>query len=396
MNTLLKSISYVVSVLLVIVAVGLAFVAIPWFDNKALIVRSGSMEPTIKVGDLVVVNSKGEGLLLYKEGDIVAFKGEKDPKILTTHRIVAVETKEGKLFYQTKGDANNAPDNGVVAEEKVVGKAIFLLPYIGRLFAFTKSNIGFPLLVIFPALLVIVLEVVNIFKEIRRQRGKSQGSFSPSVSLNSLVILIPLIISGSFIQNSHAFFSNSGSSTNNIFTAGQFPSINDIVINEVYYRIAQAHRIGSEADSEWAELYNPTSTAVSLANWSISDNTSCDNMPNASIPSNGFAIVSTHTEAEFRAVWTAVPTDGSVVFIVAPSSIGNGLANNDELALRSGVCPSSGLIVDHISWGSNTNGLNPSIPAATSAGISHERDPDGIDTNTNADFVNRDPPTPGI
>ena len=114
-------------------------------------------------------------------------------------------------------------------------------------------------------------------------------------------------------------------------------------------------------------------------------------MPNASIPSNGFAIVSSHTESEFRAVWTTVPTDGSVVFVTAPSAIGNGLANNDELALRSAVCP-SGPIVDHISWGSNNNGLNPSIPMVSAAGISSEREPDGLDTNTNSDFVNKNPP----
>ncbi len=50
--------------------------------------------------------------------------------------------------------------------------------------------------------------------------------------------------------------------------------------------------------------------------------------------------------------------------------------------------------MDKISWGADTNGLNPSIPT-TAKGHSSERSPAGTDTNTNADFVERTTPTPG-
>src|SRR4030042_6739007 len=117
LKAFLKNANFGVSMLLVLVAIGLAYIAIPAFGNKALIVRSGSMQPTVGVGDLVVVQSQS-GLIspqpisanplssakigLYKVGDIVAFKSQ---KLLTTHRFVGKEIKDGRIFYQTKGDA---------------------------------------------------------------------------------------------------------------------------------------------------------------------------------------------------------------------------------------------------------------------------------------------------
>src|SRR4030042_4822847 len=126
-KALIRDANFGISILLVLMAIGLAYIAIPAFGNKALIVRSGSMQPTVGVGDLVVVQSQ-TGLISpqktlipkYTVGDIVAFKSQ---KLLTTHRIVGKEIKDGKVFYQTKGDANNSADQSLVAEENVIGKA---------------------------------------------------------------------------------------------------------------------------------------------------------------------------------------------------------------------------------------------------------------------------------
>jgi len=205
-----------------------------------------------------------------------------------------------------------------------------------------------------------------------------------------------------FYKVTHAFFtSNQVISGNTITTASISPTPSAsptplparIVINEVYYRVDQNHRIGSEAGSEWAELYNGGGSSITFAAISLEDNTSCDNLAGPiTIPAGEFVIVSSHTETEFRAVWTTVPT--GTIFVTSPSAVGNGLANSDELMLRNGTC-TSGTIIDHISWGSNTAGLNPSIPSVPSDGISSERNPDGTDTDTNADFINNEPPTPG-
>src|SRR3989344_33525 len=159
MKALIKSVNFGISLLLILSAIAIAYIAIPAFGNKALIVRSGSMQPAIKVGDLVVVKTQ-HGLLTpqpisdnplssakissYKVGETIAFKSQNGSKVVTTHRIVGKEIQEGKVFYRTKGDANDSADENLVAEENVVGKSMFRLPHFGKLFAFAKSNIGFP------------------------------------------------------------------------------------------------------------------------------------------------------------------------------------------------------------------------------------------------------------
>lgn len=170
------------------------------------------------------------------------------------------------------------------------------------------------------------------------------------------------------------------------------PITNHLVINEVYYDPDGNHLIGSEGQSEWVEIYNPTSNTVSLSGWSIKDNYSCDNLPgNPPLSAGGFAIIATTSETDFKTKWT-IPS-GTVFIQLTGAAIGNGLTNGDEISLRNAPCNTES-IIDHISWGDNTNGLNPAIPRV-SDGHSSERDPDGKDTDTAGDFVDRSTPTPG-
>ena len=235
MKALIKSVNFGISLLLILSAIAIAYIAIPAFGNKALIVRSGSMQPAIKVGDLVVVKTQ-HGLLTpqpiidnplssakissYKVGETIAFKSQNGSKVFTTHRIVGKEIQEGKVFYRTKGDANDSADENLVAEENVVGKSMFRLPHFGKLFAFAKSNIGFPLLVIFPALLVIILEMVNIYKEIKRQNRLVQVP-APKENFAGLKVIIPVFMSVMVMNNAFAYFSDTETSTGNIFQAAE-------------------------------------------------------------------------------------------------------------------------------------------------------------------------------
>ena len=74
------------------------------FGYKPFIVLSGSMQPNIKIGDLVFVkSSKVENLNV---NDIVAFKT--NDNTVTTHRIIAIDTTtKGERCFITKGDSNN-------------------------------------------------------------------------------------------------------------------------------------------------------------------------------------------------------------------------------------------------------------------------------------------------
>jgi signal peptidase len=121
------------------------------------------MEPAIKTGSIIAVKPVEN----YKIGDIITFKrrGEKD---LTTHRIVEMRVEQGSPIYTTQGDANNAPDMREVKESEVTGKALFAVPYLGYAVDFAKKPVGFALLIIIPALLIIGDEIKKIIKEVKK------------------------------------------------------------------------------------------------------------------------------------------------------------------------------------------------------------------------------------
>lgn len=94
---------------------------------KVLSVLSGSMEPAIRVGSLVIVRPSAE----YKINDIITFPSPEDPNILVTHRIIGIQTIENRIFYITQGDANEEPDPDLIAKDDVIGKVLFTIPFLG-------------------------------------------------------------------------------------------------------------------------------------------------------------------------------------------------------------------------------------------------------------------------
>jgi len=100
-------------------------------------VRSGSMEPTIQTGAMVVLTETGGGNL--DVGDIITFEKPDDPSVLVTHRIVDVETNEQGRVFVTKGDANANPDPWRVPASGTGWVYAFDVPYLGYLFGFLNN-----------------------------------------------------------------------------------------------------------------------------------------------------------------------------------------------------------------------------------------------------------------
>lgn len=140
-------------------------------NYKVKIVKSGSMEPAIKTGGIVVIKPESA----YAVGDVVTFGADTKTQIPTTHRII--EMGDGTLgtSIRTKGDANNAPDPRPTPLSEVSGKVVFTLPYVGFLLDFARKPIGFALLVGLPAFAVIVDELGKIIAEVKRLRRKNDN-----------------------------------------------------------------------------------------------------------------------------------------------------------------------------------------------------------------------------
>ena len=93
------------------------------------IVLSGSMEPTLSVDDLIIIQDKP-----YEAGDIVVYQ-YKDTLIV--HRLIAVT--EDALVFQ--GDANNAEDEPVLPEQ-VKGVVVSRIKEAGKVVSFLQSPFG--------------------------------------------------------------------------------------------------------------------------------------------------------------------------------------------------------------------------------------------------------------
>lgn len=99
-----------------------------FFKYYAITIGSGSMQPNINIGDIVIINQKYD-ISKLKTDDIIAYEYENK---IVIHRLVKIEkVTEKDYYYYTKGDANNAIDNYVIHEDMIIGKVEQKLPYIG-------------------------------------------------------------------------------------------------------------------------------------------------------------------------------------------------------------------------------------------------------------------------
>lgn len=162
-----KTIYYVFLGAIALIAVLLIVSVLPITGNyKILTVLSGSMEPGIKTGSVVVVKPSKD----YKIGDVITFGEMSKTKTPTTHRIYEMKVEGGQPIYITKGDANNAPDQKEITAREIIGKVLFDVPYAGYAVDTAKKPFGFMLIIIIPAALIIFDEGKKIFKELKKKK----------------------------------------------------------------------------------------------------------------------------------------------------------------------------------------------------------------------------------
>lgn len=126
---------------------------------KSFLIQSGSMEPSIMTGDIIIIHQTGQ----YEKNDVITFQNEESRII--THRVIEINNKGGDMFFVTKGDANRSEDEGVVSQTSILGKVIYVIPKLGFLVAFSKSLPGLIILIAIPALALIIGEVLKIVKK---------------------------------------------------------------------------------------------------------------------------------------------------------------------------------------------------------------------------------------
>lgn len=88
-------------------------------------IGSASMEKTINVGDVVVIDKKDKE---FVENDIIAFYHN---DVILVHRIISIYEDDFGIYYQTKGDNNDDADSWLVKEADVVGQYRMRIRWVG-------------------------------------------------------------------------------------------------------------------------------------------------------------------------------------------------------------------------------------------------------------------------
>jgi signal peptidase len=125
--------------------------AMPLTGRELFTIIGGSMEPSIPVGSLVIATPVDA--MTVAVGDIVTIRD--DSGTIVTHRVTRVVDAAGGRSFEMKGDANQAPDGGLVPSRALVGVAGQFIPYAGYARAFLSTTIG--LIASFSFLIALVL-----------------------------------------------------------------------------------------------------------------------------------------------------------------------------------------------------------------------------------------------
>lgn len=127
---------------------------VPSFGNSVpMVVLTDSMYPTIESGDLIILE-KTEAEQV-KKGDIITFFDPKgDGSSTITHRVNDVIFEDGKILFQTKGDANNVADKELILSDNLIGVYNKRIPGIGNIIMFMANS---KTLIICVAILLVIL-----------------------------------------------------------------------------------------------------------------------------------------------------------------------------------------------------------------------------------------------
>ena len=151
------------------VALLMALATLPGlFGLNPVVVLSGSMKPTLGVGDVAVLRSVAPASV--KEGDVVTFRSSSG---LITHRVVRVEETDSGRLLHTKGDANNSIDPDPIADSQVIAKMAYSIPKVGFLMTIAESTTGMIIFIGGPAAVLLLMWAREWDKKKARARQES-------------------------------------------------------------------------------------------------------------------------------------------------------------------------------------------------------------------------------
>jgi signal peptidase len=121
-------------------------------ESPLMVVSSGSMIPTLNVGDIII--ARGVDPRTVTVGTIIIFHSPYEYDMPIVHRVVAVDNQGNAIFFETKGDNNPGPDGWRVPAQNLMGIYVAKIPYVGLLSLELRGPLGITLIILLIALII--------------------------------------------------------------------------------------------------------------------------------------------------------------------------------------------------------------------------------------------------
>lgn len=135
------------------------------FSYTPMIILTDSMaggnDDSFNGGDLIFIKTvKAEDV---KTGDIISFFGPAGKgSTITSHRVIEIVNKDGKISFKTRGDNNNSEDKVPAPAENLVGTYTgFRIAGAGRVAMFMQTTWGLITCVFLPIILLVGWDTVR-------------------------------------------------------------------------------------------------------------------------------------------------------------------------------------------------------------------------------------------
>ncbi len=130
--------------------------------GQALTVMSGSMEPVLRPGDIVV--NKRISPLDARVGDVITFRSPDGSSRMITHRVRSMHVSDGSVHFVTKGDAASGTDRWSMPTDASLGRARYRIRKLGYALFWIRSSYSRPGLIELSAVLLGAVGLVRIWR----------------------------------------------------------------------------------------------------------------------------------------------------------------------------------------------------------------------------------------
>ena len=148
--------------------------------NPFYVVSSGSMEPVLKVNDVLIVRDGGSWQDLTI-GDIIVFNRPEGGDRVIVHRIVDIDMDaDGERIVRTRGDANPASIPGTdfpIRQDDYIGKVIYVIPGIGIITKVISPPVNY--------IIIAIILAILFFNRLGRKNDNSNKDAAPAAADSS-------------------------------------------------------------------------------------------------------------------------------------------------------------------------------------------------------------------